>query len=165
MKFYVYAVNNKDTNQTLRIGETINLKKRLWRYTQKPQINQNGTSLCGGQFYSQNIELIVLRECETREESRKWEGIFKQLLGFEWTERTRGIKVGKNYGSIQGQKNKETMSKPVLVFRKNTGEFIGEFESKMEAARQLGVRDGNITHVLNGKQTHTGGYTFQYATE
>jgi predicted GIY-YIG superfamily endonuclease len=148
MKYYVYAVNNKDTNQTLRIGETKDLRKRLWRYTQKPFKNKFGDSLCVGQFHGQNIELIVIRECETKEESRKWEGIFKQLLGFEWTEQTRVIKDGK----------------PVLAFRKDNGGFVGEYPSQMECARQLGVRDGNVSKVIRGIVKSAGGYTFQYAT-
>jgi predicted GIY-YIG superfamily endonuclease len=156
MKYYVYAVNNKDTNQTLRIGETKDLRKRLWRYTQKPFKNKFGDSLCVGQFHGQNIELIVIRECETKEESRKWEGIFKQLLGFEWTERTRASEKGR-------QRVKELYSQPVLAFRKDTGEFVGEYPSQMETSRQLGLNQGCISRIIKGKLNHTNGYTFRLA--
>jgi predicted GIY-YIG superfamily endonuclease len=177
MKYYVYRVRNIDTNKTLGIGETKNLYKRLSNYTQKPTMNPAGESFACGKFHGQNIELVPLKECETKEESRKWEGIFKQILGFEWTERTRVIKGGKiqgkknkesghitNLGKIQGQKNKELYSKSVLAFRKDTGEFVDKFESQKEAARQLKLNVGNVSRVIKGIATHTGGYTFQLAT-
>jgi hypothetical protein len=86
-------------------------------------------------------------------------------------------KVGKIQGPIQGQKNiksgvlakgrqrtKELHSKLVLAFKKDTGDFVGEFESQNEAARQLRLDVGSISQVIRGKLNHTGGYTFQLAT-
>ena len=39
------------------------------------------------------------------------------------------------------------------------------FESQHEAARQLGVDQGNISYVVNGQRNQTGGYWFCYADE
>jgi predicted GIY-YIG superfamily endonuclease len=143
--YYVYTVRNKDTNSVLRVGETKDLKRRLATYVTKPCKNKYGNSFSRGHFHGQNIELIVIRECETKNEAKKWEGIFKQFLGFEWTEQTRVIKDGK----------------PVLAFKKDTGDFVSEFESQIEAARQLGVRDGNISKIVRGIAKSAKGYTFK----
>jgi predicted GIY-YIG superfamily endonuclease len=144
---YVYTVRDKDTNSVLRVGECKDLKQRLRNYVTKPYKNKGGKSLMNGQFHGKNIELVPLKECETKDEARKWEGIFKQLLGFEWTEK------------------KELYSKPVLAYRKDTGEFVGEFESQMEAGRQLGLHAGNVSKVIKGIVKSAGGYTFRLTTE
>ena len=40
-----------------------------------------------------------------------------------------------------------------------------EFYGTRECARQLGLHDSNITHVLKGRYKQTGGYTFKYLNE
>jgi predicted GIY-YIG superfamily endonuclease len=174
---YVYAVQN-EYGEFLRIGECKDLKRRLYVYKNPPRKNKYGNSLCNGQFHGQNVELIVIKECENKDEAQKWEGIFKQFLGFEWTEQTRSSKGGKVGGKIAGQKNKksghivkiskignqrmkELYSKSVLCFKKDTGEFVGEFYSYNEAARRLGLNTGGISQVIRGKIKSTGGYTFR----
>jgi len=156
---YVYAVQN-EYGEFLRIGECKNLKTRLSNYVTKPYKNKGGKSLMSGQFYGQNIELIVLRECETKDEGKKWEGIFKQLLGFEWTEKTR---IKEKTRLLGNQRNKELYSQPVLAFRANTGELVGEYYSQNEAGKQLGLHGGTISKVIRGIVKSTGGYTFQEA--
>jgi len=61
------------------------------------------------------------------------------------------------------QRTKELYSKPVLAFRKDTGEFVGEFESQKEAARQLNLYQGTISNIIRGIVKSTGGYTFRLA--
>lgn len=50
---------------------------------------------------------------------------------------------------------------PVKAIDIRTGEEY-EFESLAEAARQLGVYQSNISHVLSGYYKQTGGYRFEY---
>lgn len=38
------------------------------------------------------------------------------------------------------------------------------YESAMEAARQLGLRQGNISACCNGRYSQTGGHVFRYAS-
>lgn len=40
-----------------------------------------------------------------------------------------------------------------------------EFYGTRECARQLGLHDSNITHVLKDRYKQTGGYTFKYLNE
>jgi len=41
------------------------------------------------------------------------------------------------------------------------GNLVGIFESQSEAARTLGVHDGNVSWCINGKLKQTKGYTFK----
>jgi hypothetical protein len=50
----------------------------------------------------------------------------------------------------------------ILVYKYNTGEYVGEYPNQLEAARQLNLHSQNIGIQLNGKLNHTGGYTFNY---
>lgn len=81
-----------------------------------------------------------------------------------------GKKSGKKSGAIArdsgqltrvGKANSIRRRQPVLAYRRDTGEFVGEFESQTDAARQLGVVQGGITSVLNGKSSHAKGYHFE----
>ncbi|MFY7936860.1 MAG: HNH endonuclease [Flavobacterium sp.] len=55
-------------------------------------------------------------------------------------------------------------SKKVIVYKKNTNDFVGEYYSVGEAAYQLlGIRQtGNITKQLKGKIKSCYGYRFEY---
>lgn len=53
------------------------------------------------------------------------------------------------------------LRRPVKAINVETGEEY-EFESQAEAARQLGVYQSNIYHVLSGRYKKTGGYRFEY---
>lgn len=55
----------------------------------------------------------------------------------------------------------ETNRTPVKAIDVTTGEEL-EFRSQADAARTLGVRQGNIGRVLRGLRNKTGGYTFEY---
>lgn len=53
------------------------------------------------------------------------------------------------------------LRRPVRAINIRTGEEY-DFESQAEAARQLGVYQPNIRHVLSGRYKKTGGYRFEY---
>ena len=153
---YVYVLLN-EAGTVEYVGRTANPKVRMSNHKCKPHMNKSGRSFTAGGFHGRDdIHMEIVKEFGTKDEAKAFEGQLKLELGFEWTERTCGVKVGKISGKRNGQKG----SQPVLAYRKDTGEFVGEFPSQLEAARQLGVRMGNINNVLSGRQKQTGGYTF-----
>ncbi len=56
---------------------------------------------------------------------------------------------------------KSNPQKPVLQFTKK-GEFMAEYHSQAEAARQTGFLQCKISEVCRGNRNHTGGYVWQY---
>jgi len=153
MKYYVYVLMN-GYGIVEYVGYSKNLKQRIYDHTQR----NPKWGLHNGKFYGRtDITMEVIKKFDTKKEARDYEGELKIQLGFEWTERTCGIKGGK----IGGPKTKELYSKPILAYRKDTGKFVGQFPSQREAARQLGVHVENIRNVLSGKYKQTAGYTFK----
>lgn len=57
-----------------------------------------------------------------------------------------------------------SQAKQINCWNIRTNEFIGTFNSTHEAARQLGLLQGEIVNVLKRRrnQKHTKGYTFEY---
>ena len=78
-----------------------------------------------------------------------------------------GKKMPKNVAKKIGQKNKVSMlgnqngNKAVAALK--DGEVIRTFESIVLAARFTGLNKTGISAVLNGRQTTSGGYNWQYA--
>jgi hypothetical protein len=91
------------------------------------------------------------RTLEVATKAGKWAVESGQLASI----RSKGGKTGAG-----ARKNKEVSSQPVLAYCKATGEFVGQFPSQIEAARQLGLNVGSIHSVLFGRIKQTGGYTF-----
>lgn len=70
----------------------------------------------------------------------------------------RGRLVGNTKPAIEAKR------RPVRAYRKN-GDYVGEFESSNEAARQLDLWPQHISSVLKGKISQTGGYRFEYVNK
>ena len=71
-----------------------------------------------------------------------------------------------NYGthnerSAAARKNDPNRSKPVLQFSRD-GQFLKEWPSSMEAARQLEINQGGISMCCLGKQPTSYNYIFKY---
>jgi predicted GIY-YIG superfamily endonuclease len=157
--FTVYGLFNTDTNEFEYIGCSKNPNKRLAGHIKtKPIPGYTGFGLFYGR---ENLELINIHSFENRKEAFQYEGYIKGLLGMTWSEQAQGERLGKTGKGAQAVK--ELCSKPVLCYKKDTNEFVNQFESQIEAARQLGLNVGNIRHVISGKYKHTGGYTFKEA--
>jgi predicted GIY-YIG superfamily endonuclease len=166
--YYVYVLMN-EYGIVEYIGETQYINRRYREHTK----------LKSGKFHGRtDLKLEVVKEFSTRKEALKYEGELKLALGFEWTEKTCGIKSGKlavdsgqwatfrQIGLKLGlqraaQRNKELYSQPFFVYRKDSGEFVGEYESQNEAARQLGLKQGAINNVLCCRRNSHAGYTFK----
>ena len=159
-KYCVYVLMN-DAGIIEYVGETFDTVQRM-----RCHRTTKGRKFCG----RKDLTLEVVKEFDNRDDAKEYEGELKLQLGFEWTEKTT---IQKN-GKIQGRKNvesghilkcnqrmKELYSQPIVAYRKDTYELVGEFTSLNEAAKLLGVHVGNIAHVLSGKYKQTGGYTFK----
>jgi predicted GIY-YIG superfamily endonuclease len=158
---YVYVMMN-EYGTVEYVGETQNIKRRFKQHTSS-----------SGRFANRkDLKIEIVKQFAYRKEAREYEGELKLQLGFEWTEKTSSINGGKIGGKITGKRNvesghlasirlKQRKSKPIFVYRKDTGELVGEFTSQRDAARQLGLCVGHLNEVLSNKRTHTGGYTFK----
>ena len=62
---------------------------------------------------------------------------------------------------IQMYRDTSTLKKSVLQYDLD-GNFITEYESINEAARQLGIRNDGISACLRKKQNSSGGYIWKY---
>ena len=85
-----------------------------------------------------------------REQSRKW--------------REKNKKRVSDYNKLTNQKkNKDKKNRVVYARKKNAGEDEEwlEFESQAAAAKELKLHTANISRVLNGKLSTTGGYIFK----
>lgn len=60
-----------------------------------------------------------------------------------------------------GEAAAKACSKPILQFTLD-GEFVKEYPSLIEASRQTGIHQGNISCCCNGKRNHACGYKWKY---
>jgi len=56
-------------------------------------------------------------------------------------------------------------NKTFYVYRKNNGEFIGEFESQLSCVEELNINKGHISNCLNGNRRSTDGFIFIYVKD
>lgn len=73
----------------------------------------------------------------------------------EWCTRKYNEAYKKNFGTPQA----ELFGRPVFAVNLRSGKVI-RFESQREAARQLGINQGDISMVVKGKLNQAGGYWF-----
>lgn len=73
-----------------------------------------------------------------------------------------------NTGKIHSDETKKKMSlvrqKPVLQFTKNN-EFVKRYNSIIEAVKETGINDGNISQCCLGKLKTSGNYLWMYETD
>lgn len=60
--------------------------------------------------------------------------------------------------------SRKKLCKPVVCYNSN-GEFIGEYESIVSAANNLGVKRRTAIDAANGKQTHVNGFIIKHKTD
>jgi hypothetical protein len=71
-------------------------------------------------------------------------------------------KLAKESGQLQQAlaRSCEVRKIPVRV-KDKLGNIIGEYQSQIEASKELKVSKGNITSVISGKRKSAGGYKFE----
>ena len=143
MKHYVYVLMN-EYGIVEYVGCSKNIKDRFKFHTKwKP-------SLRNGKFYKRtDLELIIVKEFDSRKKAEEYEGQLKLSLGFEWVESTKA--------------NKAHQARKIVIsaYHKDTLEYIGTYNSMIECARKLNLSQGNITSFFNGKKKSVNGYTFK----
>lgn len=76
----------------------------------------------------------------------------------------KGIKLSNSHKRNISIAGRNRYRRPFFCFK--NGRFLGEFNTKVEAAEFLGLKNrsakGNILAVLNGVYSQTHGYTFKY---
>jgi predicted GIY-YIG superfamily endonuclease len=89
--YFIYKIFDP-SGKILYIGCSTNPKKRF-----KQHINMKPGSNHGhGKFYEKNdLQYKILKRYNSKKEALQAEGVYKTLLGFEWTEKTAGEKVGR----------------------------------------------------------------------
>lgn len=87
---------------------------------------------------------------------------YKKKKAIEVSEynKKNGVKVPE-WGAEKGRLK---MIKPIVAYNSN-GEFIKEYASATDAAKDLGINRTSINDVLRGKHTNAGGLIFRYKTE
>lgn len=156
----IYGIKSKLDGDVFYIGRTKNLHNRIKAH--RCHFNKKyGIHLY--EYIKENvgtfddIEFIVLAEGD-------FSGGEAFHLEDEFMRRYKTIGKGnQKYNRDVSTKNLlsfERYKKPVVAYVYKTGEFVGEFESEMEASKILGVH--HISEILKGKRKTSKGYTFKY---
>lgn len=82
-----------------------------------------------------------------------------RVSNLEWMTAKENI----NYGT-RNERSAQSLSKPISQYDLN-GNFIKEYPSTQEAARQTGFSNGNICNCANGKRHTCNGYLWKYTNQ
>ena len=155
--YYVYELVNQSA-EIEYIGCSYRPKERYYAHT-----------CINGKFYGRNdIEVKIIKSFNNRLDALTFEGEHKIKNGFEWSEdvgrKKAGAMGGKISGKLVGKMNGiRGSSKSVNIYDYSTNEFIGNYYSIREAARQLNVYQSPLTAVAKGKYKQHKGYKVEYA--
>lgn len=132
---YVYTLIDTLTNKVVYVGETIDIKRRWLEHTRY-------------NFPRSTTDLEVIAEFDKRKDALSLEAELKHKYGIPHTEALRA-----------GHWNKP---KPIVVHKKDTNEWVGEYYCVQDAVRRLDLTKCCVYHALAGRTTHHKGYTFKY---
>lgn len=132
---YVYIIKDPLMNKVVWVGESVDTKRRLY------QLKYDGK-------VPKHSEIEIVAEFENRKDAISLEAELKHKYGLPHTEGLRA-----------GHWNKP---KPIIVHKKDTDEFVGEYYCVQDAVRRLDLTKCCVYHALAGRTTHHRGYTFQY---
>jgi len=149
--FYVYKlVDNNDV--ILYIGETFDIKNRLKTH--------KGVQ---GKFHNRNdVNLIIIQTFKSKKDAFDYQLKLQKENGFE-TDLEKIKRSALKGQEVRMERFRETglFKRAVKCYDYKTKQLVASFESTRKAGKVLNVK--NIDKVLNGKQSHAGGYYFQYA--
>ena len=142
-KWYVYEIVNL-MGTVEYVGETINPKERLANHKSKHK--GNGT----GKFYGRNdIFMNIVKEFDSKSDAFNYQCELQKEYGF--------VSDRNKHACNTAYRSPNT----ILQFDLN-GNFIKEFPSLCNAAKELSIAKQLIRAVIVGNQKKTHGYTFQY---
>lgn len=132
---YVYVIKDKDTQKVTYVGETFDVKRRGY------QLKHEG-------ILTNNSVMEVVGEFQKRKDALSLEAELKHKYGIPHHEALRAAHWNK--------------PKPIVVYKKDTNELVGEYYCVQDAVRRLDLIKCDVYHVLAGRCKQHKGYTFQY---
>lgn len=150
----IYKIQNIENNK-IYIGQSIDIAQRWREHRSDALINRDNSILHKaikkyGEF---NFSYEIIEECSKEELDEReiyWIQYYNSMIPNGYNQPSGGY-------SGQG----ELFRKPVLQYDLK-GNFIQEFESASEAARQLNVFKSNLTAACRGESTQCGGFQWRY---
>lgn len=155
-----YVLKDSNTHEIVYVGMTgMTLEDRLRSHITNKKYP----------FYKRNdIYIQATDYYDTKREALEREAVIKFMLGFRDKIITDGQLCGKAVGKWSTEtghiyKAMELTKKPVLVYNKNTNEFIGKYNSQIHAAKELNCNPAHISECISGNRQQHKGYIFKRA--
>lgn len=163
-------VNHKDCNPKNNSVENLEWCTGEYNNAYKEKYGKSAAEVSGRPVFAVNLKTFEVLRFESQSEAARQLGVcvgsinsvlkgrYNQAGGFWFTEDESEITEEKI------QTIKDGIPKEVLAINLKTFK-VSRFQSQREAARQLGVNQGHVNHVLKGRQKQTHGLWFCYADE
>lgn len=157
---YCVYMHTNIINEKKYIGITGLKPKRRWMSDGKGYKNQRVFYGAITKYGWDNFEHVILYDCLTEDEAKKREVYLIKKYKSNDSSFGYNVSIGGDY-STTGLYNLESMSKPVFQYSLD-GLFVREYPSSMEAQRQTGIYNSNITACCNGKHAYANDYIWRY---
>ena len=155
----IYKITNKINNKCY-IGKSINIESR-WKYhiENKNSIKEYNKPLYRAfrKYGIENFSFEIIEELKDYSISNEREKYWIQYYNCYGN---NGYNMTSGGDGGQG----ELFRKPVMQYSL-LGEFIKEYESASEAARQLDVFKSNLTAACRGETSQCGGFQWKYKND
>ena len=150
----IYKIQNIENNK-IYIGQSVDIAQR-WREHRSDVLTNRDNSvlhLAMKKYGEHNFSFEIIEEClkeKLDEREIYWIEYYNSMIPNGYNQTSGGY-------SGQG----ELFRKPVLQYDLK-GNFIQEFESASEAARQINVFKSNLTAACRGETNQCGGFQWKY---
>lgn len=150
---YVYVIKNNN-GKIEYVGETINPKRRYYEHVRAK-----------GKFaWRKDIEMVIIKTFDNKKDAFNYQCELQKQYGFS-TDREvyASNSIPNNELRRLGVLGiKEKRSKPIIMLDYYTGNFIKEYKSTNDAARELNINSGSICMALKSKSKKYKQYKFLY---
>ena len=150
----IYKIQNIENNK-IYIGQSVDIAQR-WREHRSDVLTNRDNSILHKaikKYGIHNITFEIIEECEKNKLDEReiyWIQYYNSIIPNGYNQTSGGY-------SGQG----DLFKKSVLQYDLK-GNFIQEFESASEAARQLDVFKSNLTAACRGETSQCGGFQWKY---